>query len=227
MDRVIIGVDPHKQSVTIEAHDNREILRATGQFRTDARSYQRRGPVPRPQPLRVLDRHRAHRRLQWPASAPPAVAGREPPPQPRALQGRLRPAPQRHPRPRLLPAQARRRETPVEALRCLRRRLSDVVYPQLTADATSQQQQASRGGHPGASPTSSAASEERNARTQRAARRARNGTHGPSALRRMAPSPARRRPAILRRDAIRRNRPARYCAPGESASLRAVVWPQW
>lgn len=40
MDRVIIGVDPHKQSVTIEARDDREILRATGQFRTDARSYQ-------------------------------------------------------------------------------------------------------------------------------------------------------------------------------------------
>jgi hypothetical protein len=39
MDRVIIGVDPHKLSVTIEARDNREILRATGQFGTDARSY--------------------------------------------------------------------------------------------------------------------------------------------------------------------------------------------
>jgi transposase len=40
VDRVIIGVDPHKLSVTIEARDSREILRATGQFRTDARSYQ-------------------------------------------------------------------------------------------------------------------------------------------------------------------------------------------
>lgn len=39
MDRVIIGVDPHKLSVTIEARDNREILRATGRFGTDARSY--------------------------------------------------------------------------------------------------------------------------------------------------------------------------------------------
>jgi hypothetical protein len=27
MDQVIIGVDPHKLSVTIEARDNREILR--------------------------------------------------------------------------------------------------------------------------------------------------------------------------------------------------------
>ena len=41
MDRVIIGVDPHKLSVTIEARDNREILRATGQFATDGRSYRR------------------------------------------------------------------------------------------------------------------------------------------------------------------------------------------
>jgi transposase len=39
VDRVIIGVDPHKLSVTIEARDNREILRATGRFGTDARSY--------------------------------------------------------------------------------------------------------------------------------------------------------------------------------------------
>ena len=39
MDRVIIGVDPHKLSVTIEARDTREILRATGRFGTDTRSY--------------------------------------------------------------------------------------------------------------------------------------------------------------------------------------------
>ena len=39
MDRVVIGVDPHKLSVTIEARDNREILRATGEFATDARSW--------------------------------------------------------------------------------------------------------------------------------------------------------------------------------------------
>jgi hypothetical protein len=39
VDRVIIGVDPHKLSVTIEARDTREILRATGRFGTDARSY--------------------------------------------------------------------------------------------------------------------------------------------------------------------------------------------
>ena len=39
MDQVIIGVDPHKLPVTIEVRDNREILRATGRFGTDARGY--------------------------------------------------------------------------------------------------------------------------------------------------------------------------------------------
>lgn len=32
MDRVVIGVDPHKKSVTFEARDRREVLRATGTF---------------------------------------------------------------------------------------------------------------------------------------------------------------------------------------------------
>jgi transposase len=47
-------------------------------------------------------------------------------------------------------------KTPMEAMRCLRRRLSDAVYRQLVADATGQQE-ASPGGHPGASLISSAA----------------------------------------------------------------------
>jgi transposase len=47
-------------------------------------------------------------------------------------------------------------KTPMEAMRCLRRRLSDAVYRQLAADARSQGK-ASPGGHPGASLTSSAA----------------------------------------------------------------------
>jgi transposase len=53
MDRVIIGVDPHKLSVTIEARDNREILRATGRFGTDARSYRQLLKVARQWPERV------------------------------------------------------------------------------------------------------------------------------------------------------------------------------
>lgn len=39
MDKVIIGVDPHKASVTIEARDTREVLRATGRFGTDTGTY--------------------------------------------------------------------------------------------------------------------------------------------------------------------------------------------
>jgi transposase len=53
MDRVIIGVDPHKLSVTIEARDNREILRATGRFGTDNRSYQQLLAVARQWPQRI------------------------------------------------------------------------------------------------------------------------------------------------------------------------------
>ena len=48
-------------------------------------------------------------------------------------------------------------KTPMEALRCLKRRLSDAVYRQLTADAD-QPREAGPGGHSGASLKSSAAS---------------------------------------------------------------------
>jgi transposase len=53
MDRVIIGVDPHKLSVTIEARDAREILRATGRFGTDTRSYRQLLDVARQWPQRI------------------------------------------------------------------------------------------------------------------------------------------------------------------------------
>jgi transposase len=39
MERVVIGVDPHKASVTIEARDTREILRARGRFDTSTVGY--------------------------------------------------------------------------------------------------------------------------------------------------------------------------------------------
>jgi len=39
MDVVMIGVDPHKRSVTIEARDAREVLRATGWFPTTTTGY--------------------------------------------------------------------------------------------------------------------------------------------------------------------------------------------
>jgi hypothetical protein len=49
-------------------------------------------------------------------------------------------------------------KTPMEAMRCLRRRLSDVVYRQLVQDATARAlREAGPGGHSGASASSSAA----------------------------------------------------------------------
>jgi transposase len=39
MNHVVIGVDPHKLPVTIEARDSREIVRATGRFGTDTQGY--------------------------------------------------------------------------------------------------------------------------------------------------------------------------------------------
>jgi hypothetical protein len=70
------------------------------------------GPVPRPQPLRVLDRHRTAGRILGRADPAPAVAGREPPDEPRHPHRRDRADPPRHRWPRLLPAQARRRQDP-------------------------------------------------------------------------------------------------------------------
>ena len=53
MDRVVIGMDPHKRSVTIEARDTREVLRATGRFGTDSRQYRAMLSVGRQWPRRV------------------------------------------------------------------------------------------------------------------------------------------------------------------------------
>jgi transposase len=53
MDRVVIGMDPHKRSVTIEARDAREVLRATGIFGTDNGSYRAMLKVARQWPTRV------------------------------------------------------------------------------------------------------------------------------------------------------------------------------
>jgi transposase len=53
MDQVIIGVDPHKLSVTIEARDSQEILRATGRFGTDTAGYRQLRQAARQWPARV------------------------------------------------------------------------------------------------------------------------------------------------------------------------------
>ena len=70
------------------------------------------------------------------SSDPPAVPAREPPPQPRHPHGRGHPDPlPRHPRPGLLRPQDRRRQDPKEALRALKRRVSDAIFTRLQADA--------------------------------------------------------------------------------------------
>jgi transposase len=53
MDRVVIGMDPHKRSVTIEARDTREVLRATGTFGSDTGSYRGMLRLARQWPQRV------------------------------------------------------------------------------------------------------------------------------------------------------------------------------
>jgi hypothetical protein len=51
--RVIIGMDPHKRSATIEVTDERETVLATGRFGTDQDGYQRMLAVGRGYPLRL------------------------------------------------------------------------------------------------------------------------------------------------------------------------------
>jgi transposase len=53
LDVVVIGVDPHKRSVTVEARDVREVLRATGSFPTTAGGYRAMLTVARQWPKRL------------------------------------------------------------------------------------------------------------------------------------------------------------------------------
>ena len=70
----------------------------------------RHRPVRRPQPVRVLDRHRTPGRVFGRAEPAPAVPGREPPDEPHDPHRRDQPDPPRHRRSDLLPTQARRRQ---------------------------------------------------------------------------------------------------------------------
>ena len=71
----------------------------------------RHHPVPRPRPLRVLERHRPHRRLLRRPRPAPAVAGREPSDQPDPAHHGHRPATQPDRGTRLLrPPQGRRQD---------------------------------------------------------------------------------------------------------------------
>ena len=96
----------------------------------------RHHPVPRPRPLRVLERHRTHRRLLRRPGPTPTVPSREPPDQPDPAHHGHRPATQPDRRPRLLRPHARPTgKTSMEAMRALKRRLSDIVYRTMLDDA--------------------------------------------------------------------------------------------
>src|SRR3954466_14652271 len=53
MDLVVIGMDPHKRSVTIEARAAREVLRATGPFPASTAGYKAMVGIARQWPRRV------------------------------------------------------------------------------------------------------------------------------------------------------------------------------
>ncbi|HEY3480225.1 MAG TPA: IS110 family transposase [Streptomyces sp.] len=60
MEAVIIGVDPHKASVTIEVRDQREVLRATGRFGMDKAGYRQLLGYVRQWPARIWAVEGAH-----------------------------------------------------------------------------------------------------------------------------------------------------------------------
>ena len=86
-----------------------------------------------PRQLRVLDRDRADRGFLRAAHPAPAVPGREPAAQPRPPHGRDRASATTPAARPITPARSPPAKTD-GAMRCLRRRLSDVVYRLLVAD---------------------------------------------------------------------------------------------
>jgi hypothetical protein len=104
--------------------------------RPTARGGRPHHPVPGPQPLRVLDRNRPRRRLQRGSHPPPARLRREPTNQPRPAHHGHRPTAQRHRRRAYYDRKKAAGKTSMEAMRCLKRRLSDIVYHAMVDDLT-------------------------------------------------------------------------------------------
>ena len=104
--------------------------------RVSHRLQRRRPSLPERRALRPLQRHRADRSVVGTEPAASTQPPREPPVEPRAPHRRGHPGPQRHPgRAYYLRKQAEGK-TRKEALRALKRRISDAVYHQLLADTT-------------------------------------------------------------------------------------------
>jgi len=138
------------------------LRRRPGHRRHHDRLRRRRCPLPRPGPVRRLQRHRAHRGVVREPEDPPAVPAREPAPQLRhphlAAVTQIR---HRHSDGRAYydkkPAEGK---TPREALRCLKRQVSDAIYSRLRADArraAAAAATAGPGGQPGTASVASAA----------------------------------------------------------------------
>lgn len=86
-------------------------------------------------PLRRLQRHRPDRGVVGPEGPASVEPSREPEAEPRDAPHRRHPDPQRrHTGPGVLRRQARRGKTKKEALRALKRRVSDAVWRQLQVD---------------------------------------------------------------------------------------------
>ena len=91
--------------------------------------------VRRPQPVRLLDRHRTPRCLLRRTGPAPALPGREPADEPHDPHRRHQPDPPGHSRPRLLPTQTSRGQEPPRSAEVSQARISDAIYRQLLADA--------------------------------------------------------------------------------------------
>ena len=108
------------------------------------RLHRRHPPLPDRGALRPLQRDRADRSVvgtEGPSSVEPE---REPPAQPCDPHRRARPDQSRHTRPRVLPAKQTEGKSRKEAMRCLKRRISDAVYQRLLADAAANRNGAGR-----------------------------------------------------------------------------------
>ena len=127
----------------------------------------RRGRYPvslcRPEPVRVLDRDRTPGRLLRRAEPAPAVPGREPSDEPHDPDRRDQPDPRRQRGRTYYRRKRAEGKKPMEAVRCLKRRISDAIYRHLVADQQRADPdkvltlEAGPGGHCGASHISSAA----------------------------------------------------------------------
>jgi hypothetical protein len=107
-----------------------------------------RRPVPLGRSVRRVQRHRADRSVLRRRRPPPTLPGRGPTTELLPAHHGNHSDPSQHARTGLLPAQRAGGKSHKEALRCLNRRLSDVIYRQVLSDAA--RRATSPGGHVGA-----------------------------------------------------------------------------